>query len=132
MLRTIERTDGRTESDVITKTKISCIDGLPYSLTHGAPRARLWPAELHLKKFGENAVTRVYKGFTLRVMDSWWYRFCCQQISSFFFFFRLYHINHRADHHCGHISWSTAHAPTLDFRGIFPQKHVSYQGDFLW
>ena len=43
------RTDGRTESDVITKTKTSCIDELPNSLTNGAPRAH-HRSSIELKK----------------------------------------------------------------------------------
>ena len=31
-----------TVDDVITKTNISRIDGLPYFLNYGVPRARLW------------------------------------------------------------------------------------------
>ena len=34
--RTYGRSYGRRDSDVISKTKISRIDGLPYFLTHGA------------------------------------------------------------------------------------------------
>ena len=43
------RTDLRTVTDVIAKTKISRIDELPYFLNYGAPRARLWGAELRCK-----------------------------------------------------------------------------------
>ena len=34
------RTDRRSYDDVIAKTKHSRVDGLPYFLNHGAPRAR--------------------------------------------------------------------------------------------
>ena len=39
--RTYGRTDGRLHDDVIARTKISRIDGLPYFSNHGAPRLRL-------------------------------------------------------------------------------------------
>ena len=41
-VRTVGRTDGRSYDDVITK--ISRMDGLPYFLTNGAPRARAFGA----------------------------------------------------------------------------------------
>ena len=41
-VRTVGRTDGRSYDDVITK--ISRMDGLPYFLSNGAPRARAFGA----------------------------------------------------------------------------------------
>ena len=50
-VRTDARTNGRTNGDVITKTKISGIVGLPNFLTHGVPRTHLRRAELLFKDY---------------------------------------------------------------------------------